>query len=235
MSKLRDKTRQVPNGLKFVQPETGFSPQPWSSFDSIVQQVLQHRQNNKWLAEKYNWAMTREGVATDVEQYNVRLCEINGWTDFIFVGGPPVSFHPARSSKLPDGAGVAEGGLKRRISNAAGGLGLFTTWLGSGLKPVDQALAEKRAKICEHCPKNQLGDFWQKLAGVAAAELRTLIAIKADLELKLPNEDKLHSCSCCQCWLPLKCFSHLDHIISNTSALTMSEFPSHCWIKRLDQ
>lgn len=228
MSRLRDRNRQVPNGLKYVQPETGFKPIPWSSFDSIVTQVLQHRNGNQWLAKKYNWNMTRESVAGEIDSYNATEMELRGYTDFIWQGGPPVVFpggpFPQKVPNVENAAGVS------RVSKVASGISTLVSWLGKGLSPVNKDLAEKRASVCVKCPLNKLGNFWEQLEAVAAAELRTLISIRADMELKTSQDASLYSCSACSCWNALKVHVPIDHILKHTSEEVKQKLDPYCWV-----
>jgi hypothetical protein len=235
MARIKDENRQIPGGYSYVQPETGFQPTPWSSVDSITKQVMAHRQGNLYLAKKYQWPLDYETIKQQVLAYNAAVCEANGHTDFIYSAESVVSFQKlSRPMTNPSAVGAVAADIKQHARNTVSGLKLFTDWLGAGLKPVEQALAEKRSKVCETCPKNVLGNFWQQLEAVAASELRTLISIKSDLQLKLSNEDSLNSCSVCDCFISLKCFVPLDHILANTSEATMKAFPDHCWVKRKD-
>lgn len=226
--RLKDRTRQIPNGFRFLQPETNWEPMAWSSFDSICRQLTTHRQGNPWLAKKYNWSLTQEGIANEVDFYNAKVCQAQGWNDFILEdNGPAPNFQTASLSPPNEAVNVAGGS---KIKKAVSGLKLLTDWLGSGLKPVNKGLAENRAKVCRGCPMNQLGDFWQRMEGAAAAELRTLIEVKSDLDLHLTNEDKLHSCMGCDCWMPLKVWVPLNHILENTDSPMRDRLHKDCWI-----
>jgi hypothetical protein len=230
MLRLKDRTRQIPNGFRFLQPETGFEPQKWSSFDSIVQQTLTHRQGNTWLAQKHKWAMTREAIASEVDFYNAKLCQTQGWNAFIIEDAAPESF-PTPSLPLPrEDAPLAGEAGGSKVSRAIGGINLLTDWLGAGIKPVDASLALKRSKVCLKCPMNQLGDFWQRIEAKIAETIRTVLEIKSDLDLKLPDEDRLHSCTACDCWTPLKVQVPIEHIKEQTDAETLAKLHPKCWI-----
>ncbi len=229
MTRLKDRTRQIPNGFRFLQPETGFEPQKWSSFDSMVQQILTHREGNSWLAQKNNWAMTRNAIADELDLYNAKLCQAQGWNGFIVEDNSaepsfPTPSFPRQSEDAPLVAEVS------KVTKAVGGVRLLTDWLGAGMKPVEQALAEKRAKVCVKCPKNQLGDFWQRIEAKIGQHLGTLIEIKNDLSLKLSTEDKLKSCMACDCWMPLKVWVPLEHILDTTEPDAMAALHPKCWI-----
>ena len=228
MAKLKDRTKQVPNGLKFLQPETGWQPIPWSSFDSICDQLVAHRKGNMWLALKNNWNLTRPAVDREVDAYNSALCEVHGYHDFIVAGESPIPKTSRLSQMVPEENVAA--GIKPKT--AGGTIRLFIDWLGNGMKPVDKQLAEQRALTCSRCPENQLGDFWTRMKGLAAEEIRTMIGMKNDLQLSTTLDDKLHSCNACECWNPLKVWCPLQHVLDNTDEKTMKAFHPDCWILR---
>lgn len=210
MAQLLDRNRQIPGGLTFLQPESTWRPVPWSSFESICQQLQQHRRGNPWLAKKNKWAIDYQGIAVEVDAYNTKLCEAHGWHEFIVsVEGRPPNWPPPHP---PEGGLVA--GAKRTVA----GVKLVRDWLGSGLKPVERRLATQRAAICTECPLNLAGTFWQKLDELAARQVRTLMSIKADLECKTDYDERLQSCQACDCWNPLKVWTPIGHILKNTSA-----------------
>lgn len=189
-----------------------------------------HRFGNAWLAQKHNWATSIEAISLELDSYNAMLCQSMGWLDFITIDNDaPPDFQKA-SLPRPDEAQNVAGGRDGKLKKAVSGLKLITDWLGSGLKPVSKGLAEKRAYICRQCPQNKLGDFWQRMEGAAAAELRTLIEVKNDLDLHLEDESNLHSCMVCDCFLPLKAWVPIDHVLTHTSGEVAKELDPSCWI-----
>ncbi len=225
MSRLKSRTGQIPNGLKFVEPLTGWDSMKaigsHPSFDRLVSAVQQHRVGNPRFKAK--WKTDPQGVATDVENYNVRLCETHGWTEYLAEStfSPPPKMMPPR--KL---AGAAVGA----VSKSSTAIKLVVEWLGSGLQPVKIDLANKRAAVCAVCPKNEDGGFFEKIGALAARDVRALIEVKNDLSLKTQVEDKLKSCSACSCWLPLKVFVPGDLVQKNTDAETRAKLDKACWI-----
>jgi hypothetical protein len=230
MLRLKDRTKPIPNGLRFLQPETNWEPIPWSSLTSIAQQLLTHREGNMWLAKKHNWVLSLDAIIDEVDFYNAKICQSQGWYGFIIEDAAPESF-PTPSLPLPrEDAPLVEAAGGSKISRAVGGINLLTDWLGAGMKPVDASLALKRSKVCLKCPMNQLGDFWQRIEAKIAETIRTVLEIKSDLDLKLPDEDKLHSCTACDCWVPLKSFVPISHIKETTDEETLAKLHPKCWI-----
>jgi hypothetical protein len=46
---LKSRDRQIPNGLKFLQPETNWQPARFASFNVIVNSLINHRKSNPHL------------------------------------------------------------------------------------------------------------------------------------------------------------------------------------------
>lgn len=221
---LKDRNRQIPGGLTFIQPETSWQPIPWSSFSSICQQLQQHRRGNPWLAKKHNWPLDLPGIEREVEAYVVKICEAHGWHDFISSGSgaSPPNWSPPQQPQ--------EGGLVVGAKRTVAGVKLVRDWLGSGLNPVERGLATKRAAICVQCPLNQEGNFWQKLDALAAQQVKTLMSIKSDMDLKTDYDERLKSCQACDCWNPLKVWTPLNHILKHTTEEVKSRLDPKCWI-----
>ena len=225
MANLKDKFRQIPNGLRFFEPITGWDSTKvlgtHPSLDRLTDAVVAHRMGNPRYKSK--WATDRAGVTQDVEQYNVALCKANGWNDYITDGSvAPPKFRPPTSRP---GAGVA--GASRR---ASAGIKLVVEWLGEGLKPVSIDIAEQRAAVCVKCPKNEDGGFFEKIGALAAQQVKDLIEVRNDLALKTKHDGQLKSCSACSCWLPLKVFAVKEHVQKYTSEEVRERLDPSCWI-----
>jgi hypothetical protein len=103
-------------------------------------------------------------------------------------------------------------------------------WLGSGLKPVAQDVAEKRAAVCVACPLNVKGNWLQKLEASAADKVRSLMEVRNDLKLRTSQDANLGSCAACDCALQLKTWQPMDLIQKNTSDEVRSRLDKACWI-----
>lgn len=224
MAALKDRSKQIPNGFRFTQPQTNWQAPPWSSFDSIVKALMAHRRGNPALVRKHKWALDYDSVAFEVDTFNAALCVANGWTDFIVSeNAEPPKYQPPQAER-PGAAFV--GAVKR----SSAGIKLVVEWLGSGLKPVPLEVAEKRASVCVACPLNVKGNFLQKLEAAAADKVRALLAVKHDMALRTSQDANLGSCTACDCFLPLKIFSPLDLIQKNTSEEVRAKLDTKCWI-----
>jgi len=154
MASLKEPQKSIPGGFVFLQPETGWTPTPFSSLDSITQQLIQHRQGRPDIVAKNNLPTDPSTVRKEVESYNVAVCIRNGWTDYI-VGGAsehvPFTPPPKRS-------------LFQKLKGVAAGGETIVEWIQDGAPTVSVETATKRASICcgggdseKKCPKNGKG------------------------------------------------------------------------------
>jgi len=224
MATLKDRNRPIPNGFQFRQPETGWQAPAWASFDAIVRALISHRQGNPYLLRKHRWATDYNSVAFEVDAFNAKIAESHGWTEYVLEANPdPPKFHPPHIGR--SGAAFV-GGVKR----SAAGIKVVAEWLGSGLKPVSKQLAEQRAAVCVTCPLNVKGNWLQKLEAAVADKVKSLLAVKHDLNLSTSKDNDMGSCAACDCALQLKVWCNLDLIKKNTSDETMAKLDPKCWI-----
>jgi hypothetical protein len=225
MAALRDRNKQTPGGLTFFQAETGWRPRPWSSHDSITRELIAHRVGNPYLLRKHKWATEYNAVAFEVDAFNAKLCEAHGWTDFIVQATPePPKFLPPHIGR--SGAAFV-GGVKR----SAAGIKNVIEWLGSGLKPVAKELSEGRASVCVRCPKNDPDpNFLQRIEAAAAEKIRSLMAVKHDLNISTTHDANLHTCAACDCPMKLKVHRDLKGVLATTSDAVKADLWEECWI-----
>ena len=123
--------------------------------------------------------------------------------------------------------------LLTEIKNDATGAALLADWLGEGGETVDQATAEARAAVCLQCPMHRPGKWWEIVFKDPMAHwIRTRLAIKHRLGLRLSVEDKMGMCSVCGCALRLKAWTPTKFIAAHTSPEKLSEYPkTGCWIR----
>lgn len=220
--RLKDRNRQIPQGLKFLQPETKWQPYPYSSFKTIVDGLLQHRRANPFLAKKHNWSMDWNVVAEEVDSYNSKLCETHGWMDFIVErGGGPAG---------PKSTARPQPGMLQSLRNVAAGPKLLSEWLGNGGVPVDNNLAESRAKVCTNCPQNQKGDWTSFFTVPTAAFIRAQLSMRQDMALATSSDERLGVCVACGCPLKLKVHVPASHIKKYTSEAVRKALDPQCWI-----
>lgn len=215
MPRLLDRSRQIPGSLRFLQPETKFETPLWSSFDTIVDMVLQHRRGNHYLAQKNKWALDRTSIAEEVDAYNAALCKAHGWNNYISEGGDDPK------SNLS---------LLRSASHLAAGGRAIADWLGDGGVPVAAVESESRAVVCADCPKNGKGDWTRFFTVPAANHIRRQMAIRNDMAVSTPWDDELGVCEACDCPLTLKVHSPIQHILKHLTAEVRSALDPRCWI-----
>jgi len=216
MPRLTDRNRQIPGGMFFYEPSTGFKTSPWSSFDSIVSQVVSHRQGNPALAKKNGLALDRESVANEIDAFMGKVCEQMGWTEYYTAGevSPPAPFSQAalqRSSQLVAGA--------RTIEEMLGSEG-----------PVDLPVAESRAAVCAACPMNEKGDLLDFFTAPVATALRGMIGLLHARKLATSQDAKLSVCSACGCPCKTKVWARLPHILHHMPAHSTAALHPSCWI-----
>lgn len=225
MARLKDRNKFIPNGFRYIVPETGWTAPLHSSFDALVKALIQHRRGNPHLARKHNWSLDYNVVANQVDEYNAAICVAHNWNDFILNEASFPKLTPPRPN-----IGSASAGAVAAVKRTVAGVKVVSDWLGSGLRPVSQERAEKRASICVKCPLNQDPNWLQKLDAIAAKQVKTLVEVKNDLTLKTSLDDKLLSCQACDCYLPTKVWIELQHVLKNTSAEARARLDPFCWI-----
>lgn len=117
--------------------------------------------------------------------------------------------------------------IASEITSAAG---IMKDWLGDGGEPVDPRISMHRAVICENCPQNAQGKWWEYAKHSIAEVMRMHLEVKNNQMIDVPNESKLNICQVCGCCLPLKVHVPLKHILVRTDSETLSKFPENCWI-----
>jgi len=226
MAKMKDRLMRPPYGWQFHQPQTGYSiPDPDNkSFEDAVRLVIEHRRGNPWIVQQHNLSLDESVVGDEIDSFNAERMRNNpAWIHFLSDASPGPSRWPQRLNR-------AAAGVVASVKKTAAGVKIISDWLGSGLRPVDKALANKRAAVCVACPLNQEGGFWEKLDAAGAEEVKTLMKIKSDMELKTDYDDKLKSCTACLCHNPLKVWTPLQHITNNMSMEVEKALHNECWV-----
>lgn len=231
MATLKNPQLQIPGGFQFLQPETGWQPSPFSSLDSIVQQLLQHRRGQAYLATKHQWPMDPVVMYQEVLAYNVAVCERNGWNDYLLGGAETVPFqHPTPRSLL------------ERAKGAAAGAKTIVSWMDDGAPAVSQEIANRRAAICtggadpeKKCPMNGAGDLLAYFTVPATNAIKAQIERKKEMKLETPGDDHLGVCTACDCPLKLKVWMPMDRILSKMPKDAYERLAPFCWIRNRDQ
>lgn len=206
-------TQIPPGGWQFYQPQTKWAvPNPISvTLNQATELLRRHRSANP----QFDLPVSYQACKEEILAYTRARLQIPD-------PGPLPEWQPQPPATAAD---VAD-----RVGKTAAGVRVIVEWLGTGLQPVPKALAEKRATICVTCPKNQTGDLWQRLEGVAADTLRRLISIKGDMQLATTQDAALKTCLACDCHLPLKVWAPLKHVLKNTKESVKQQLDPRCWI-----
>jgi hypothetical protein len=229
MPRLKDRTKNIPYGFKWIQPQTKWEPYPHSSFKTVVDGLVQHRRANPGLGQKYGWKTAWNEVADEVDLANALNMQRLGHTAYIIEDSNPVTAVPkAKARPQPS----------RSVKNAAVGANLLKDWLGDGAVPVPDDVAAKRAWTCtagapggQRCPQNTQGNWMSYFTVPASEGIRKMLSLRSEKALTTPSDESLGVCTVCDCPLKLKVHVTLDHIKKHTTDEVRASFPDFCWIK----
>lgn len=220
---LKDRLRQIPNGFRFYQPETKWDAPKWMSFDSLVRAVISHRLGNLSITKTKGLATDYASVADEVEQYNVKLCLAQGWTDFLaegLGGGSVPKTQPLLSGQKPS---VAAAGAR-----IVAGLKTIKDLLGGD--PVPKEQAETRASQCIGCPRNVVEDLTSFFTIPAARQIQGYIVKTKQAGYKTSHDDQLGVCEACSCPLKLKVHTPLEFIAKHMPEEVKNSLVKECWV-----
>jgi hypothetical protein len=221
MPHLKDRTRQVPNGYSFIQPQTGWQAPKWQSFDALVKLIINHRKGNMWAVHKYSLALDYDSIANEVDDYNTKICQNNGWNDFLIgEGGPPPKGRPLPGTPRP---GLVAAGARM----IAGIKTLKELFEGP---PVASDLANTRAIQCSTCPNNQPGDLTSFFTIPAAKLIRDHLRERQNMGLSTPSDPLLGVCIGCSCPLKLKVHTPLSAINKHMNDEIRNALVPECWV-----
>ena len=217
---LKNRQQAIPGGFDWNQPETGFTFRS-DVFTTTRDEIIADRMRNP----RHKLRTDIEHVEWEMEQrYEAKLRAMPGGEQWLILApadSPPPVFRQPRSRSGPAAA----------LSNATHGIGAIKDWLGNGLRPVPQETADSRATICNSCPHNQDGNWWQRFEGQVADKIKALVQVKNSMKLITKHDESLKSCTICDCSLPTKIWVPIEHVLANTSEKTMAALPDFCWVK----
>lgn len=232
MSRLKSRNAFPPGGFSFYEPTTQWSSTPWASFDTIVQEIIAHRQGNpalKAMATDYGT------VAEQLDAFNSAKCEAMGWSAFLMDGGPSAPFTNSPPPPIDPSRLSAVAAEARAIWQ---GVRTLNDWIDSGEPAVPAELSAHRAEVCSTCPKNGKGDLASLFTKPAADAIRKQLEKVEGRKLSTPFDDKLNVCQTCWCPLRLKVHTPIVSINEHMSdeirnALKAVVNPSGgCWIPK---
>ncbi len=218
--RLKSRQQYPPGQFTYTQGATNWSAIP-GSFDSVVKQVIAHRMGNKALRIQHRWSVDYASVENEVDTFNALKCVSGGWNTF-------VAEAPTQNFKVPTVfRSLSPSAVGSGIKKVVAGVRAIALWLGDGLTPVAQPLAEGRAATCAVCPKNGHVAFTEEVM----AQIREWVAIKNDLALKTSHDAKLGTCTACLCDLRTKVWVPLNIVLKVTTPEVREKLHPACWIK----
>lgn len=217
MARLKNRQMQIPGGLFFYVPELKWQARQGTSFDQIVNEVIQLRKGNPAMAQKFGWATDYNTVAEEVDAMNAEACRRMGWNDYVNEGGGSVSPPPRPRSS-------------QRLSQLAAGAEILVDWIKDGAEAVPLRLATQRAAVCAKCPKNERGDLLRFFTLPAATAIRKALDSRREMKLSTIHDHELHVCSACSCPLKLKVHLDIGHIKARMNRETLNGLDRRCWI-----
>jgi hypothetical protein len=232
-----------PNGgWKYVEAATGWSiPDPMSKdFDAACQVIAAHRKQNPGYKLPFDIPSVAEAliqqtvlrILPDSDNAPKWLVPLDDEAKKKTSGGQPVQDQPPfyRKADVRPADNVDRKTPMGRVLSLANGARTISRWLGEGMEPVSDALANSRAKVCSACPMNVAGDWFDRVTGKIAEIVREEVTAKSALNLRTDHEQELGTCDACGCNLRLKVWVPLQTIRERATAESDGELDPGCWI-----
>lgn len=221
----------LPNGYKYTQPETNWQPERYSSFSSVVDQLISHRLGNPYLIEKNGWSVDRPTVEMEVDNFNTRFCVAMGgdWLNYVTEGGA-ITQPPFRQGQQLSPLG--------KLQSVAAGAKVLVKWISHGSEAVPAAQATERAGVCagtnpdgsNKCPMNTEGDWTSFFTAPVAKAIHEELEKRKAMQLATRFDARLGVCDACLCPMRLKVHVPLSLILGELSPSAKSMLHPNCWI-----
>lgn len=228
MARLRNRQIQIPGGYQFYVPETRWQPRAGSSFQGIVDALINHRRSQPYLTQQHKWSLDPSTVANEVDAFNAAICERMGWKDYINVQSaePPTP----RFRTLPQTSQNQLTAAAEKAKKVWQGVKSLNDWIDSNTAPVEKELAEKRAAVCAVCPVNGAGGMEQFFTKLAAEVVRKQFERVADRNISTTLDEKLGVCTACLCPLKLVVHVPLKFKLAHMGPETKRDLHPSCWV-----
>ena len=228
MAQLKNRNKDIPGGFQFRQPQSNFTITAWRSFDSGVKEIIAHRRGNPYITRKHNLATDYQSVANEMDAFNAKICESNGWTEFIVQPAseaPPPKFKALSNFNTKQLSVAAD-----KVKKVWQGVRSLNDWMDSKEPAVDKSLAQKRAEVCVNCPVNGKGGLEEWFTKPASEIIKRQFEKLSERNLKTTVDEKLGVCQACLC--PLRLLTHvpLEFKLAHMGAETRKALDSGCWI-----
>jgi hypothetical protein len=218
---LKDRNTQIPNGLTYYLPQTKWRSRSGSSFRGITEALYYHLQGNPAVLKQLGWPLDMTFIGNKVDEFNAKLCESQGWMEFIAQG------EPGGGRVVPFPFQFPAPGVLDSLKRVAAGPGALVEWINSGSEAVIPEVSERRAGICAGCSANQPGNFFVQAVSEA---IRKAENNARTWQLRTSKDADLKTCAICLCPLRLKVHIPIDKILGRLEPEVRSELPPHCWI-----
>jgi hypothetical protein len=226
-----------PGGWQYYEQKTRWTAPKGLTFETLVRKVMEHRIANP----QYQLPTDYQSVSDEVQIQNGR--RINFLPQFWEGEAPKKKEVTSLSASLPQKRQLSANRTESRpksaiahfvtkIRSSAAGAATLADWVGDKGIPVPEPLANARAKICAQCPKNQKGDWMDKVTAKVAEAIKTGLEIKNGMSLKVQNESELGTCEACGCHLPLKVWAPLSHIKDSMTEEVAGQLAEDCWVRK---
>ena len=228
--RLRNRQMQIPNGLTFFEPCTGWTPRQYSSFSTIVARLIASRNANPALTRQHHLATDQQAVEAEVDLFNAKICLAQGWMDYILTEERNAPSIPkAMTPALHPSALSAAAGKAKRIW---AGVKTLNDWIDSGEPAVEQEEADHRAGICVACPLNGQGGLEVWFTAPASEAIKRQFQKLEARKLATPHDATLGICSACSCPMRLKVWTPMHFIKEHLSPDVIAELRNgkDCWI-----
>lgn len=230
MPSLRSREKFIPNGFAYYCPQVpSWRPQPWSSLDSLADQVIALRQANPALTQKHNWSLDKNAVLNELDHFNANICVAQGWDNYVIgsEGAPLPKVRPPSNQEIQQLSAVA---AKTRLIWA--GVKTLNEFLDSGEPAVDKELAESRASVCAVCPQNSQDAFASWFTKPAADVIQKQLGKLSEMKLATSKDSVLQVCAVCLCpnklsvWTPIK---FIKKQMADTTVDRLRTEAGQCW------
>lgn len=217
-----------PYGFFVYVAETGWESPKYIGLDAAIKEVQAHRVANA----RFGWPTDANSVRNYILAHTeARLRAMPGGDAWLTPGPaespPPVNFLPRRLPRQRSSDAVE--GVKQPVQKVVAGIALITDWLGSGLRPVEQAVADHRASVCARCVLNQKPA--EPVTSAMADGLHLLMEAKAHMKLATPHDNLLETCTACLCRNSLKVWTPIEHVKAHTTPVIFAALAEPCWIR----
>lgn len=220
---LLSRNNHPPGGFQWWQPQTRWRLEGGLPFNDTVRAILQHRKSNP----SAGLSLDPSAIAEELDNYTcARLMNDPRWC------AQKKTTNPTLTSSFPNPV-PRDAPLVEAVANIAHGAETLVGWLGHGMKAVEVATANDRAKICVTCPMNVQGGFLERVTGAIGVAIKAAMELKEKVQLKTQFDDQLGTCDSCGCALKLKTWVPGPEIKANLQPGDLEQFDQRCWIRLL--